>query len=132
MADDSTLDPAPEVLTFGRFWQFLEAHPNCILRAGTPEAALFDDEDLHWHLAKAEEGVLLVQLVRGKRLLAEIALRGSDIDLVQASQETDEEGDFHLFELFVRGSDGDVPGYYFVLSHGFEEERATGAGRWVH
>ena len=33
-------------LTFDRFWRWLKRHPNCIVRAGTPDATLFDQEDL--------------------------------------------------------------------------------------
>ena len=45
------------------------AHPNCIVRAGTPEAIMYDDEDLHWHFAVEGTSTLLVQVLRGKRLM---------------------------------------------------------------
>ena len=32
-------------LTFDKFWTWIQAHPNCILRAGTPESVIFDDDD---------------------------------------------------------------------------------------
>ena len=38
-------------LSFDEFWEWLMGHPNCILRAGTPDTILFDDEDFYWHLA---------------------------------------------------------------------------------
>ena len=37
-------------LAFDRFWRWLKRHPNCILRAGTSDAYLYEQEDLHWHL----------------------------------------------------------------------------------
>ena len=40
------------------FWNWLAAHPNCILRAGTPEAVLYDDEEFHWHFAAEGGGTL--------------------------------------------------------------------------
>ena len=42
-------------LPFERFWKWLKHHPNCILRAGTSEAWLYDHEDLHWHLEEGAE-----------------------------------------------------------------------------
>ena len=33
----------PFTLPFEKFWNWLVTHPNCILRAGTPEAVLYDD-----------------------------------------------------------------------------------------
>ena len=32
-------------ISFDTFWRWLGGHVNCILRAGTPEAVLFDHED---------------------------------------------------------------------------------------
>jgi hypothetical protein len=62
-------------LAFAVFWEWLITHPNCILRAGTPEAVIFDDDDLHWHFATAvEDGTPVVQVLRGKRLLGELLL----------------------------------------------------------
>ena len=43
--------PVTTTLPFEKFWMWLQAHANCILRAGTPEALLSDPEDYHWHLA---------------------------------------------------------------------------------
>ena len=40
------------ILSFDEFWEWLMGHPNCILRAGTPDTILFDDEDFYWHLAR--------------------------------------------------------------------------------
>ena len=69
-------------LDFETFWKWLTTHPNCILRAGTPESVLYDDEDLHWHFAQEGDGTLLVQTLRGKRLLAEFFLDGERIAYV--------------------------------------------------
>ncbi|MGB6366978.1 MAG: hypothetical protein WBG93_09130, partial [Thermoanaerobaculia bacterium] len=66
--NESTTDATP-TLSLEAFWSWLLTHPNCIVRAGTREAVIYDDEDLHWHLANEGPETLLVQLVRGKRLV---------------------------------------------------------------
>ncbi len=38
-------------LAFDEFWRWLVLHPNCIVRAGTADSVLYDDDDLHWHFA---------------------------------------------------------------------------------
>ena len=49
-------------LPFDTFWNWLMLHPNCILRAGTADAVIFDDDDLHWHFA--QEGPEQERLVK--------------------------------------------------------------------
>ncbi len=60
-------------LSFEAFYTWLQLHPSCILRAGTSDVSLYDDDDLHWAFV-SEEQVLYVQLVRGKRLIGELAV----------------------------------------------------------
>ena len=105
--------------SFEVFWAWLMRHPNCILRAGTAEAALFDDEDLHWHFA-SESQALYVQVIRGKRLLGEIGIDADRISYVQYVGE-DPEGE-HGFELVVESETDRVAAYVFVLTHAFDEE----------
>ena len=62
----------PFTLPFETFWSWLMGHPNCILRVGTPEVVLYDDEHLHWHFATYEESTLVVQLLYGKRAMGEV------------------------------------------------------------
>ena len=69
MATDKSMEHAAETLAFDAFWTWLQAHPNCIIRAGTPEAVLYDDEDLHWHFTAEGSDTLVVQVLRGKRLV---------------------------------------------------------------
>jgi len=111
--------------TFDRFWRWLKRHPNCILRAGTPESYLYDHEELHWHLEEDEDRTPTVQLIRGKQLLGEIVIESRDVLYVQAVPDPDgEEGQF-LFEL-VGGGDEAVALYHFALAHPFEEGAAHG------
>ncbi len=122
--------PHPVTISFDKFWSWLEAHPNCILRAGTPDAVLFDDEDLHWHFAPAEDGQRIVQLLRGKRLLGELVVAPSAISYVQgAPGESDEE---FIFDLFGEVQTRHDALYQFVLSHGFDEADEPKGRRWEH
>ena len=53
----------PTTLSFEDFWQWLLEHHNCILRAGTPETILYDEEEFHWNLTGNEAGNRVVQVV---------------------------------------------------------------------
>jgi len=109
-------------LSFEAFWSWLIRHPNCIDRAGTPDAALFDDDDLHWHFA-ADGGRLYVQVIRGKRLLGELLLEAERVSYVQVLPEEHESD--HLFELVAESDDGAEVLYFFVMAHGPDEEEET-------
>ena len=76
-------------LAFDRFWRWLKRHPNCILRAGTPDAYLYDADDLHWHLDEEEDRTPTVQLQRGKLLLGEIVIEAAEVLFVQALPDPD-------------------------------------------
>ncbi len=115
-------------LPFTKFWAWVQLHPNCIVRAGTPEVVLFDDDDLHWHFGHDEDGTLLVQLIRGKKLFGEMAIAPSDVTYVQVEPADGEE---FRFELLGEGENG-VGGYHFVLSHGFDEEETSEGRRFTH
>lgn len=115
----------PVTLAFDTFWTWLNAHPNCILRAGTPDAVLYDHDDLHWHFSAEEEGkVKLVQLLRGKLLSGEIFVEADQITYVQGVPgEAQEE---YTFELISETERNQTVAYFFVLAHGYEDERAQG------
>ena len=119
-------------LSFDKFWTWLQAHPNCILRAGTPEAVLFDDDELHWHFGAAgdaEGDTVLVQVIRGKRLMGELLLAPADVAYVQAEPLDGEE---FLFELITENASARMAAYHFVLSHAYDEEEPVTPGRWTH
>jgi len=111
-------------VAFDRFWRWLKRHANCILRAGTPDAFLYDADDLHWHLEEDEERLPTVQLLRGKQLLGELVLEARDVLFVQAMPDPDGEQGQFLFEVVGGGGDEPFPVYHFVLAHGFDEETA--------
>jgi hypothetical protein len=116
-------------LTFDQFWSWLEAHPNCIIRAGTPEVLLMDDEDFHWHFSTEEDGTQLVQVLRGKKLVGEIALVSTEVSYVQVEPG---EGDEVKFSLISEAESERLAAYTFVLSHGYDKDEAVTPGRWTH
>jgi hypothetical protein len=109
-------------LQFDRFWRWLRRHGNCILRAGTPDSYLYDQDDLHWHLDEDEDRVPVVQLVRGKQILGEIVIEVRDVLFVQAVPDAEGEPGHFVFELVGGGGDEPYAVYHFLLAHGFEEE----------
>ena len=119
----------PLTLAFEPFWSWLATHPNCIVRAGTPETVLYDDDDLHWHFASEGSTTRLVQVLRGKRLVAELLVEPEEVSYVQGAA-GEEEGEF-LFELIAESETEQAVSWFFVLSHGYDTESGSTPGR-VH
>ena len=113
------MDP-PFTLPFDVFWNWLINHPNCILRVGTPEAVLYDDDDLHWNFTAEGATTLLVQVLRGKRLMGELLVEPEPITYVQGVQ--GQRDDEHVFELISETEKDRVSAFFFVLTHGYEDE----------
>lgn len=118
----------PLTLPFEKFWHWVQAHANCILRAGTADSVLFDHDDYHWHLAVESGSTLLVQLVRGKELVGEILVLSSEIAYVTC---TPQELDEFVFECVVELPHSHEVAYHFVMAHEFDEEEIS-ARRWTH
>jgi hypothetical protein len=130
MASTKSIEHAATTLAFEKFWGWLQIHPNCIVRAGTPDMVVYDDQDLHWHFA-ADGDSQLVQVMRGKNMLAEIAVMPTDIGYVQGV--AGEVEDEYIFELISETETNRVAAYHFVLSHGFDAVgEPLAAGRAVH
>ncbi len=108
------------VMPFDKFWSWLQNHPNCILNAGTPEAVLYDAEDLHWHFG-TEDGTLLVQVMRGKMLVGEILIDPQSITYVQSEKRGEEE---YVFDCVAETDTEPMVTYYFTLSHDFDAQEA--------
>ncbi len=113
---------APYTLPFDRFWGWLIGHPNCIVRAGTPEAVLYDDDDLHWTFGIEDDHTLLVQALRGKRLVGELLVEGDQVSYVEAVPQ--DHADEHVFELISETEADRFAAFFFVLTHGFDPEDA--------
>lgn len=127
MSPEEPLSDATPTLSFDKFWEWLITHPNCILRVGTPDAVIFDDEDYHWHFVRESSETVLVQVIRGKRLVGEILIPREQIAYVQGAL-GEQEGEF-VFELIAGGENDQSAVYYFVLSHGFEQQSEPGTRR---
>ena len=115
------MDP-PFTLPFDMFWQWLTSHPNCILRMGTPEVVIYDDEDFHWSFVTYEGGSFGVQVLCGKRFIAELVVEHEPVSYVQGVA-GDVEGEF-VFELISETETDRSVEYFFVMAHGFEDEES--------
>ncbi|MFN0061826.1 MAG: hypothetical protein ACKVPX_04830 [Myxococcaceae bacterium] len=112
-------------LKFDEFWRWLHEHANCILRVGTEDFALFDQDDLHWHL-EGDARQPVIQLIQGKRLMAELIMDTREVAFVQASPEASEPGDqTTLFELVVTGEGERFSSYHFLMAHPQEQSTAA-------
>ena len=112
-------------LSFEQFWAWMQTHANCIVRAGTPEAVVFDDEDFHWVFGVEDENTYVVQIMRGKRIAVEIILRPSDVGFVHTEPG---EHDEHIFQLV--SAEAREPIYQFVFCHPFEEGGGAHTTHW--
>ncbi|WP_160153026.1 hypothetical protein [Microbulbifer sp. ALW1] len=104
------------------FWPWLADHCNCILRAGSPDSILYDDEDFHWRFAQENPQTLLVQLVRGKRLVGEIFV---EPELISAVRATPGDKDEVIFDLMAEADGQEQVLYYFVMAHGFDDSEPS-------
>jgi hypothetical protein len=110
----------PSPLTFERFWRWLLEHNNCVLRVGAPDATLFDHEDLHWDFFEDDEGVAVIQLVRGKVLVGELLVEKSKVALVQPQVDPENAQNGHwTFEVIGADQSG-FRGVYFLMAHGLD------------
>jgi hypothetical protein len=130
MPSGTRIEHSNATLSFRSFWSWLQTHPNCILRAGTPEVVLYDHDDLHWHFATEGEDTEVVQLMRGKGLVGEIVVLPGDVTYVQGV--AGEAEDEYMFELVTESERDRVAAYHFVLSHGYDTQETPTSGRAVH
>ncbi|WP_105101395.1 hypothetical protein [Microbulbifer pacificus] len=107
----------PDTLTLQDFWPWLADHCNCILRAGTPDSILYDDDDFFWRFTHENANTLLVQLVKGKRLVGEVFI---EPDLVSSVRITPGEKEDVIFDLMAEADGEEQVLYYFVMAHGYD------------
>lgn len=110
-------------LSFEQFWKWLQRHTNCIIRVGNPDCYLYDHDDLHWHLDRDDQGGPVVELVWGKKLIADLSLELREVLFVEIVP--DEQPGHYLFEVIGGPKDDPLPVYSFLLSHGYEEESSA-------
>lgn len=123
------MDDEP-TLSFAAFWSWLVQHPDCIVRAGTPECVIYDDDELHWTFTEEEPQTLVVQVLRGKLLVGELLIAPDQISYVQGT--TTDRDDEYLFELITETEVDRFPAYFFVLVHGFSQDDGEDGSRRVH
>ncbi len=121
-------DSKAQTLSFERFWTWLKAHRNCIVRVGTPYSVMMDHEDFHWEILTEDVDTQILQLVRGKELVGEIIVVVPDIAYVHCPPSEVEE---QVFECIVETPEAREVAYHFVLAHGYDGEPAQ-PGRWTH
>lgn len=107
-------------LTFEAFWRWLQEHRNCVLRVGSADVVLMDNELLHWDFFD-EEDRAVVQAILGKGLVGEVIIERGEILFVQASPDLEQPGSQAWnFEL-IGGTKGEnYPLFSFLLTHGME------------
>jgi hypothetical protein len=118
-------------LSFDKFWTWLTGHANCIVRAGTPEFVLLDQDDFHWTLMTEDDHTVIVQLARAKDLVGEMLVFPADIAYVQV-EPTETEGQW-LFECVVEAEKAREAAYHFVMAHEYDdggEHRRE--DKWTH
>lgn len=116
-------------LSLQEFWRWLGFHFNCILRAGGPGFLVYDQPDLHWHLVTDPDGLLVVQLIKGKDTLAEFYVNPTEILYVTSTPGEEEQA---LFELHGDPEEGELPLYHFLLAHPYEDEEPIRQRRLTH
>jgi hypothetical protein len=119
----------PLTIDLDGFWTWLLGHPNCILRAGTPEIVLYDHDDLHWLFFEEGPDTLLIQVVRGKHAVGELYIKREEVAFVQ--QAPSEREDEFVFDLMSPAEPEPFAAYFIVLVHDFGEDPAEASGR-VH
>lgn len=120
---------APRTLSFEEFWKWVIGHNDCIQRAGTIDAIIYDDEDFHWHFA--DYGDLHgVQVIRGKTIVAEFFVEPNRVAYVQVLPSKD--ADEWIFELIEETEREPYTVYVFVMAHDYEEDEGRTPRRQVH
>jgi hypothetical protein len=118
-----------KALNLDQFWRWVTVHYNCIIRAGNDSCLLFDLPDLHWHLTR-EDGLLYVQLIRAKDLIAELAIDPTVVLYVEATPQQEEEQ--VIFDL-VADVDGEpMSVFHFLMAHGYDEAADAQRRSWTH
>jgi hypothetical protein len=107
----------PDTLSLQDFWPWLEDHCNCILRAGTPDSILYDHDDFFWRFTHENPSTLLVQLVKGKRLVGEVFI---EPDMVSSVRITAGDKEEVIFDLMAEADGEEQVLYYFVMAHGYD------------
>ncbi len=108
-------------LTFDTFWRWIQDHSNCVLRVGSSDVMMMDNELLHWDFFDEDDGRAVVQAIIGKSLVGEAVIERADILFVQTSPDLEQPGSQAWnFELIGGNKDENYPVFSFLLTHGME------------
>ncbi len=111
-------------LSFDQFWSWLQRHPNCIIRVGGPDAIVYDHDDHHWGFGLDNDGSVFVQMMRGKRAVAEVFIDPREITFVTVEKGENEEFLFQLRDAAEKAL------FYFAMSHDFDEAETSAKPHW--
>lgn len=119
-----------DALSLDQFWNWASLHYNCIIQVGNENCLAFDQPYIHWHLSR-EEGLLFVQMIRGKDLLTEFVIDPTTVVFVDSTPQQEDEQ--VLFDL-VGNVDGEPYSiFHFLMAHGYDEEEQEASRRgWTH
>ncbi len=120
MTAPKAVERSRATLDLDAFWNWLVLHPNCVIRAGSADALLCDDENFHWQFVSEENTLLIAQLVYGKRLVGEILIDRDRVAYVQSFQ--GEHENEYVFELISETERERTAAWVFVMSHGPDDE----------
>ncbi len=120
MTAPTPVQRSPATIDLDTFWKWLVLHPNCVVRAGSADALICDDEDFHWQFVSENNSLLIAQLVFGKRLVGEILIDRDRVAYVQVLQ--GEQDNEHVFELICETERERTAAWVFVMSHGMDDE----------
>ena len=119
MTSSSSKTAAP--LTFEAFWRWLQDHRNCLLRVGSADVVLMDNELLHWDFFEEDDGSTVVQAILGKSLVGEVIIERSDILFVQASPDLEQPASQAWnFECIGGSREENYPLFSFLMTHSME------------
>lgn len=125
-------EPKPHtnrVITFDEFWRWLQGHTGCIVSVATPDAVIYDLEELHWQLGMEDGGNLVVQVLRGKSLVGEVVIVPQDVAYVEVEAQGDQD---HVFDCVTLAEGEPVASYSFTVSHGYTPDKPGKSDRLVH
>ncbi len=117
------------VITFDEFWRWLQGHTSCILSVATPDAVIYDLEELHWQLGIEDGGNLVVQVLRGKSLVGEVVIVPQEIAYVQVEPQGEQE---HVFDCVTLAEGEPVASYSIAVSHGYSPDKPGKSDSLVH
>jgi hypothetical protein len=129
-AASKKISESANTIPFDKFWSWISNHANCILRVGTPEVIVLDQDDCHWTLRSEDGQHCVVQLCRAKDLVAELLVFSAEVTFVQCESGDDEEE--FVFECIVESERGRQVAYHFALSHEYDGAEHPREDKWTH